>query len=288
LKELAASAPVAELPVQTLSVLCEWAEKTEQSQSLMRQAQREHPENFHLNFQLAWGAAPEEAIRFYTAALSIRPRNAPTAFFLGHALRRRGRLDEAIALFRKAIALDPDFVRPRCALIDALHSQGKADEADAEFREVIGSRPRDADDLNGIAWLLATHPCPRFRAPGRAVELGAAAVGAAPHRGDYWNTLGVARYRAGDWRGATEALEKSIALQGHNSYDGFFLAMCRWRLGARQDAVRLYEQGVRWMQEKRPNDEELRRFRAEAAELLGIGDPSLPGRESTVRQKHPS
>jgi hypothetical protein len=93
----------------------------------------------------------------------------------------------------------------------------------------------------------------------------------------------VARYRVGDWRGAIEALEKSIAFQGRNSYDEFFLAMCRWRLGARQDSIRLYEQAVRWMQEKRPLDEELRRFRAEAAELLEIGDSSLPGRESKAR-----
>jgi tetratricopeptide (TPR) repeat protein len=276
-KELAASAPVAELPVQTLSLLCQWTDGRDQMRSLMLQAQREHPDNFHLNFQLAWVSPPEEAIRFYTAALATRPRNAPTAYFLGGALRKRGRLDEAIALFRKAIALDPDFVRPRCALIDALHSQGKVDEADAVFREVIGSRPRDPDDLNGIAWLLATHPCPRFRVPGRAVELGEAAVAMAPRRGDCWNTLGVARYRAGDWRGAIEALEKSTAFEGPNSYDDFFLAMSRWWLGAREEALRQYDHAVRWMEKNRPNDEELRRFRAEAAELLRIDYPSHPG-----------
>jgi tetratricopeptide (TPR) repeat protein len=104
----------------------------------------------------------------------------------------------------------------------------------------------------------------------------------------YQNTLGVALYRAGDWPGAIEALEKSIESQGRTSYDDFFLAMCRWQLGERQEALRLYDQAVRWMDKDRPNDEELRRFRAEAAELLGIGDPSLSGRESTVRQGRPN
>jgi pentatricopeptide repeat protein len=288
LKELAASALVAELPVQTLSLLVQLADETEQSRSLLRQAQREHPHNFHLTFQLAWGAPLEEAIRFYTAALSIRPRNAPTAFFLGNALRARGRLDEAIALYRKATLLDPGFARAYCALINTLLRQGKPDEANAVFRKALESRPHDPAEVNGLAWFLAIHPHPEFRAPGRAVELGELAVGMAPHNGDYWNTLGVARYRAGDCRGAIEALEKSVSFQGHNSYDDFFLAMCRWRLDARQDALRLYEQAVQWMQEKKPNDEELRRFRAEAVEHLGIGDPSLPGRESTVRQERPS
>jgi tetratricopeptide (TPR) repeat protein len=180
LKELAASALVAELPVQTLSLLFQSAEETEQSRSLLRRAQREHPDNFHLTFQLAWGAPPEEAIRFYTAALSIRPRNASTAYFLGNALRARGRPDEAIALFRKAILLDPGCARAYFALIDALLKQGQPDEANAVVRKLIESRPGDPDDVNNLAWFLATDPHPEFRAPGRAVELGELGVGMAP------------------------------------------------------------------------------------------------------------
>src|SRR5262249_21200548 len=155
--------------------------------------------------------------------------NAPTAYFLGNALRARGRPDEAIALFRKAILLDPGCARAYSALIDALLKQGQPDEANAVVRKLIESRPGDPDDVNNLAWFLATDPHPEFRAPGRAVELGGLGVGMAPHRGEYWNTLGAARYTVGDWRGAIEALEKSAALQDRNSYDDFLLAMCRWR-----------------------------------------------------------
>jgi tetratricopeptide (TPR) repeat protein len=100
-----------------------------------------------------------------------------------------------------------------------------------------------------------------------------------PDEGDYWNTMGVARYRAGDWRGAIAALEKATALHGRTSYDDFFLAMSHWQLGERPEARRLYDQAVQWMEKNRPRNEELRRFRGEAAELLGIGDPTRSAEE---------
>jgi len=55
-------------------------------------------------------------------------------------------------------------------------------------------------------------------------------------------------------------------------------------LGERQQALRLYDQAVRWMRKNKPNDEELCRFRAEAAELLGVGDPIRSKMVSRRRQ----
>jgi uncharacterized protein HemY len=59
---------------------------------------------------------------------------------------------------------------------------------------------------------LATSPDSKFRDPKRAVELAKKAVKLAPKEGNYWNTLGVAQYRASDWKEAIAALEKSIEL----------------------------------------------------------------------------
>lgn len=85
-----------------------------------------------------------------------------------------------------------------------------------------------------------------------------------------WNTLGAARYRARDWNAAIEALKKSMELrQGGNSFDWFFLAMAHWQRGDKEQARNWYDQAVQWMEKHRPQDEELRRLRAEAAELLG-------------------
>ena len=88
---------------------------------------------------------------------------------------------------------------------------------------------------------------PRREVPrcGRAVELAKKAVELAPKQGTFWNTLGVAHYRAGDWKAAVAALEKSEELRnGGDSFDWFFLAMAHWQLGEKDEARKWYDQAV--------------------------------------------
>ena len=129
------------------------------------------------------------------------------------------------------------------------------------------------------------NPDPRRRDAGRAVALAQKAVELAPDQAIYWNTLGAAHYRAGHWDQAIEALTRSRDLQGgrFESFDAFFLAMAHWRLGHREDARQWNDRAVEWMQQKQPNDEELRRIRAEAGQLLGIGDPIRSENEKGLR-----
>jgi tetratricopeptide (TPR) repeat protein len=135
---------------------------------------------------------------------------------------------------------------------------------------LLASNQFGGDVLNDFAWLLATCPDTEFRDARRAVELATRAVrrGSSPER---WNTLGVAHYRNGDWKSAIEALTRAVELnEGGTSLDFFFLAMAHWHLGDKEQARQWYEKAVEWMKKNRPTDEELRRFREEAAQLLGI------------------
>ncbi len=67
------------------------------------------------------------------------------------------------------------------------------------------------------------------------------------------------------------ALEKSMELgKGGISFDWFFLAMAHWQLGKKDEARQWYDKAVPWMEKNNPKNEELRRFRAEAAALLKI------------------
>jgi Flp pilus assembly protein TadD len=122
--------------------------------------------------------------------------------------------------------------------------------------------------------LLATCPDTRQRDPREAVRQAEKAVELAPNRGDYWNTLGVAHYRAGDWKAAEVAIENARALRdGGDVVDWLFLAMTQWQLGRHDEARRRYERAARWLQKnsKAPIvTPQVLAFRAEAEEVLGL------------------
>jgi tetratricopeptide (TPR) repeat protein len=140
--------------------------------------------------------------------------------------------------------------------------------------------PLVAETDNDTAWWLATAPEVERRNPLRAVELGKNAIEMDPAKGSYWNTLGVAQYRAEDWHATLQTLAKSMQLSnGGDSFDFFFLAMAHWQLGDKEQAGQWYDKAVQWMDRNRPQDEELKRFRAEAAALLGIKEPPAPDKE---------
>ena len=129
--------------------------------------------------------------------------------------------------------------------------------------------PNHALRHNQLAWLLATCPEAKFRDAKRAVELAKRAVELKRQEGNYWNTLGVAHYRAGSWKEAVAILEKSMELRkGGDGFDWFFLAMAHWKLGEKDKAREWYDRAVQWMDKNQPTNEVLRRFRVEAAELL--------------------
>ena len=90
----------------------------------------------------------------------------------------------------------------------------------------------------------------------------------------------MAHYRAGDWKAAIAALEKSMALakapEGGNARQWFFLAMAHRQLDAKDDARRWYDRAVAWMDKHAAKDAELQRIRTEAAELLKMEDGKKP------------
>jgi hypothetical protein len=110
----------------------------------------------------------------------------------------------------------------------------------------------------------------------KAVELAPAAS---------MNTLGVALYRASEWKAAIAALNKSVELDGGpaGSFNTFFLAMAHWQIGEKEQAQTWYSQGVQWMAKNDPNNVELKRFRTEAAALLGLPGPAAPAKKEVPR-----
>ena len=202
-----------------------------------------------------------------------------------------GRHADALMLYQETLALQeakldrdhPETLRTKGSMAKNLRSQGRYADALKLFDEVLRVReakqgPDHYDTLvtmNNVAWLLATAADPKFRDPPRAVELAAKAARGVPHAPNYWGTLGIARYRAGDWKAAITDLEKAISLHRPDdwkmAYPSFFLAMAHWQVGEKDKARAWFDKAVQWMDQGAKGDAELKRFRTEAAELLGLG-----------------
>jgi tetratricopeptide (TPR) repeat protein len=164
------------------------------------------------------------------------------------------------------------------------------DKARADFKKAVARVGPDATDVIALyegAWFLATCSEVEFRDPKRAVTLATKAVELQPTNWYRRNGLGVAHYRAGDYRAAVVALEKSMELgSGGDSFVWFFLAMAHWQLGDPQQARTWYDKAVAGMDKHKHDqwrEEGLKRFRAEAAELLGVKDP--PSRKAIAPSK---
>jgi tetratricopeptide (TPR) repeat protein len=188
-------------------------------------------------------------------------------------------LRRAVDLARRAVELTSRTDAQTWLLLGlALDRTGDLQGSDDAFRRGIELGAAKADStLNGFTWRIVSNPRLRMAQPTWAVRIAERAVKLLPEAAQAasaWNTLGVAEYRAGDWKAAIAALEKSEALGPDKSlaFNGFFLAMAHWQVGQKDKARTWYDEAVAWMEKNQPKDLELIRFRAEAAALLGLDD----------------
>jgi tetratricopeptide (TPR) repeat protein len=239
-----------------------------------------------------------DAIKLYEETLVLQkstlgpdhPDTLRSMMNLANSYYALGRHADALQLHEETLALKKAKLGPdNPATQDSMHflavsyeSLGRHAEALNLHEETLRLRqaklgpdhPVTLGCMNSLAWFLATAPDAKLRDPTRALRLAKAVVQHTPKNGGYWNTLGVACYRAGDWKQAIEALEKSEALRPGRAvaHNGFFLAMALWQRGNKADARKWYERAVQWMEKNHPKDAGLRRLREEASKLLGVSE----------------
>ena len=160
-------------------------------------------------------------------------------------------------------------------VLDSLRAQGDLSEpVRARALALAEHYPVDANQVNEASWNLVRSPGVEAEAAHRAVRLAEAACRLAPGNGPYLNTLGVARYRAGQYREALADLDRSLKLiavefRGEIPGDLAFIAMAYHRLEksaeARTTLARLREvmKQPRWSA-----DAESKGFMSEAAALI--------------------
>src|SRR5262249_8389149 len=134
-----------------------------------------------------------------------------------HVHARLGQWEQAIADHSQAIALAPHYPEHLACRGRTYFRAGLKDKAAEDFRN---AGARKAELANLLAWELATAPIPRDREPRLAVDLAKQAIGQARTEAMYWNTLGLAHYRAREWAAAVSALEESEKL-APGKYFGF-------------------------------------------------------------------
>src|SRR5581483_10203230 len=146
------------------------------------------------------------AIAEFREAIRIKKDYAYAHHNLGEALSHKGRLEEAINEYCEAIRLEKHDAKNHYDLGNALNNKGQLKDAVGAYREAIRLDKDWAAPHNALAWLLATCPDHKFRDSGQAVAHAKKAVELAPGNGGFWNTLGVAHYRNGDWKAVIAAL----------------------------------------------------------------------------------
>jgi tetratricopeptide (TPR) repeat protein len=128
----------------------------------------------------------EDSVAHYHDALQlqIEPKytRARTHGNLANALLLLGRLEEATEHYRRAVQLDPNYLNARLNLGLALWKQGKFAEAVRHYRHVLALEPENTEAMNGIAWILCTHPDKKHRKPDQAIALAKRAAELTEHK----------------------------------------------------------------------------------------------------------
>lgn len=212
----------------------------------------------------------DKAIDDWTQAIRRQGENATVYAWRGHTHSAQGKSDLAMADYTEALRLAPGHPLALCGRALELAQLGQSKEAEKELEQIADIRRSQFAMANLLAWFLATCPDPRLRRPQQAIALAEDAVGQRPV-GYLWTDLGVAHYRAGNWNEALKALATAAEMPSYRrTANSFFLAMTYRQLENTDDASKWYFRAVDAFQTEQPNNEQLRRFRAEAAALLGV------------------
>jgi serine/threonine-protein kinase len=200
------------LTITALFIALSEAGAVEQGETLLRTAQRRHPDSFWINYNLAvfllnsQPARTTEAIAYLRAAVALRPESAWARGKLGCALGMNGDVDGAIAECRGAIRLNKRSATAHNNLGAALEQKGDVDGAIDAYRESVRLNPDD---------VIAR--C----------------------------NLGSALSRKGDVEGGIGECRAAVHLDKDNPHSHFILGVALWRKGDLDGAMAEYRETIR-------------------------------------------
>jgi len=155
----------------------------------------------------------DEANNVARNGLAVSPANPELHYTLGLVLARKGDFASATNQFAYALLLKPGWADVHLTFGQVLLYLGDAPNGLRHFQEAVRLAPDWPPALNGLAWLLATHPDVTVRNGPEAVRL-AEQVCAVTGRGDptLLDTLAAAYAEAGRFPEAINAAQEALAL----------------------------------------------------------------------------
>jgi serine/threonine-protein kinase len=146
LKDLATKADVGRQPISLLlSVADRLQAAGGDAVPFLERVLAEQPQDLWVTFALGLlcsNGRPDESIRYFQAAVALRPDAAETQANLGVALAANGRLADAEPHMRRAIQLDDQRAIAWDNLAHCLYLMGRHEEAAATVRQAIQLSPR--------------------------------------------------------------------------------------------------------------------------------------------------
>jgi eukaryotic-like serine/threonine-protein kinase len=145
LAEVIDTATVADQPPQLLLALDKHLKPDSPERlTFLRGVQRAHPGDFWANLTLGDALLPRfqltEAIRYYQAAVAIRPQVALGYVRLGFVLCSAGRIEEGVESYRRAVDIEPESAVTRF-LLASLSRLGRHDEAIHHLQAAVRLNP---------------------------------------------------------------------------------------------------------------------------------------------------
>ena len=248
---------------------------------LLRRAQRQYPADFWINNDLGMGLSGanstprenDEAVRFLTVAVALRPDSAgtrinlgcvlenagqvdeslssyekaielqpklaPAHFNRGVALDKKGRIDEAVACFKKAVELDPKYARAHLSLGLVLDKKGRIDEAVACYKQAVELDPKFAAAHNSLGIALGGKG-----QIDQAVACFKKAVELDPKNATAHNSLGAALDEKGQIDEAVACFNKAVELDPKHATVHFNLGLVQSKKGRIDEAVACFKKVV--------------------------------------------
>lgn len=226
----------------------------------------------------------EDAAVGLVKVIELAPDDEVAKSRLSHIVSDRFSSPESVqrlveALSRQIVALDSDVQRiglkqQRATLLLKLN---RLEEYQADVISILESLPDDSDEINQRSWQIVADASCAVRFYDLVANCASHLkrhLSAQPNNGAALNSLGVARYRLGEYEQAIADLLRSEELMdGNDAFNLFFIAMSQWQLGKREDALKTLDEAISWTKEHAANDLKLHGFRREAQRLMADIEP---------------